>query len=369
MPPGSCRCPRANSRVDALRPPITPVGRHDRRNAAGQGNRGPSGVRRVEAAKRLVTSMLPRHGVASEVRPRTPAASCCPVVDLEAVHQAGSILCCRPAAARRQPGSPSCWPGSSRPACSSAAPATTRRGSPSRRACWRPWAAFVLWALVVAAGRRRVPGRRVHPDRVHRPRRRAPADLPVPAGQLPGRPAARQPGDRAELRLVGRQAQPPPRPPQPRGQGPGHRDRRAGLHRRPGAAPRGVVPRFIARHQAYLFFPLLLLEALQPARRQHPGARPTRLRTAPGETALLAVHVVGYLTARVPGAVAGARRWCSSSSSRRCSASTWAARSRPTTRACRSLDRATTESTSCAGRCSRPATSAAAGSSTSRWAG
>ncbi len=39
---------------------------------------------------------------------------------------------------------------------------------------------------------------------------------------------------------MGGQAQPPPRPPQHRGQGPGHRHRRAGLHRR--AGPRQTQP-------------------------------------------------------------------------------------------------------------------------------
>jgi hypothetical protein len=54
--------------------------------------------------------------------------------------------------------------------------------------------------------------------------------------QRSGRAAARQPGHRAEFRLVGRQAQPPSRPPQHRGQGPGPRARcgrsaPAGAHR------------------------------------------------------------------------------------------------------------------------------------------
>ena len=74
--------------------------------------------------------------------------------------------------------------------------------------------------LVVAAGGGRVPGGGLHPDRVPGPRRRAPADFRLPAGQLRRRRPARQPRHRAELRLVGRQAQPPPRAPQHRGRGP-----------------------------------------------------------------------------------------------------------------------------------------------------
>ena len=66
---------------------------------------------------------------------------------------------------------------------------------------------------------------------------------------------------RAELRLVGRQAQPPPRPPQPRRTRTRTSQRGAGLHRRPGAGRRGVA-RLIARYQAYLFFPMLLLEGV-----------------------------------------------------------------------------------------------------------
>ena len=96
--------------------------------------------------------------------------------------------------------------------------------------------------LVVADRGGRVPGGDLHPDRVPGPRRRAPADLRHPAGQLRRRGPARQPGHRAELRLVGRQAQPPSRAPQHRGRGPRHRGRRAGVHRRPGARQPAALP-------------------------------------------------------------------------------------------------------------------------------
>ena len=114
--------------------------------------------------------------------------------------------------------------------------------------------------VLVAAAHRRLPCRRRHPADLRRPRRRPPADLPQPTGQRPGRPGPRQPAGRDQLRLVGPQAQRPPHQPQPRGARPRHRHRRPGLHRRPG--PRQAGPRrLIARSQAFLFFPLLLLEA------------------------------------------------------------------------------------------------------------
>ena len=102
------------------------------------------------------------------------------------------------------------------------------------------WAAFAVignswWQLA----RRGVPGRDLRPVRLPRPRRRAPAGLPLPAGQLRPRHAVRQSGHRAQLRLVDRQAQPAPRPPEHRGRRPGHHDRRAGVLRRPGAGRPG----------------------------------------------------------------------------------------------------------------------------------
>jgi hypothetical protein len=94
--------------------------------------------------------------------------------------------------------------------------------------------------LVVADRGCRVPGGDLHPDRVPGPRRRAPADFRHQAGQLRRRRPARQPRHRAELRLVDRQAQPPPRPPQHRGRRSRHLRWRVCLHRR--AGPRQPRP-------------------------------------------------------------------------------------------------------------------------------
>ena len=64
---------------------------------------------------------------------------------------------------------------------------------------------------------------------------------------------------------------------------------------RQASAKKGVT-RFIARHQRYLFVPLLMLEAVQlhAASIRALGQRGVRHRT--WETALLALHIVGYLT-------------------------------------------------------------------------
>jgi fatty acid desaturase len=62
-------------------------------------------------------------------------------------------------------------------------------------------------------------------------------------------------------------------------------------------AKRGLVTRFIARHQRYLFFPLLLLEAVQlhVASVQALARRGLRHRT--WEALLLGIHAAGYLAA------------------------------------------------------------------------
>jgi hypothetical protein len=96
--------------------------------------------------------------------------------------------------------------------------------------------------LLVAAGDRRLSGGRLHPDRLRRPRRRPPADLPQPPRQRPGRPGACQPAGRDQLRLVGRQAQRPPHQPQPRGPGPRHRHPGPSVHRRTGPRQAGPSP-------------------------------------------------------------------------------------------------------------------------------
>ncbi|GAA2593403.1 acyl-CoA desaturase [Dactylosporangium fulvum] len=62
-------------------------------------------------------------------------------------------------------------------------------------------------------------------------------------------------------------------------------------------AKRGPVTRFIARRQRYLFFPLLLLEALQLHVSSVRALAGPRLRHRFRETLLLLLHVAGYLAA------------------------------------------------------------------------
>jgi fatty acid desaturase len=57
------------------------------------------------------------------------------------------------------------------------------------------------------------------------------------------------------------------------------------------------LSRFITRHQRYLFLPLLLLESAQLHISSIQALARGRLRHRPAETALLALHVIGYLTA------------------------------------------------------------------------
>ena len=93
---------------------------------------------------------------------------------------------------------------------------------------------------------------------------------------------------------------------------------------------------FITRHQACLFFPLLTLLGARPAAWPASGrCAPATMKRRGLEASLLVVHTVAVPGRAVRGAVARCRPWRSSSCTRRCSASTWAARSRPTTRACR----------------------------------
>jgi fatty acid desaturase len=60
---------------------------------------------------------------------------------------------------------------------------------------------------------------------------------------------------------------------------------------------RGRVNRFIARHQRYLFVPLLLLEAVQLHLSSARALARRGLRNRTWETLLLSVHVAGYLAA------------------------------------------------------------------------
>ena len=163
----------------------------------------------------------------------------------------------------------------------------------------------------------------------------------TPRAQRRGRPDRRQSRRRAELRLVGGQAQPAPRQPQPRGRGPRRRRGRAGLDARPGAGDPGPG-RWMARWQAWLFFPLLLLEGLAPARGQHPGAHRPRPH---GRQAPMRHRVVeaccssrtssATVGAAVRGDVTGARRWLFVVVHQALFGLYLGCRSRPTTRACR----------------------------------
>ena len=165
-----------------------------------------------------------------------------------------------------------------------------------RRRAWYWWqilsmvAAFALvWVGVVGAGQLVVPavarcraraGR--HPVRLPGPRRRAPADLPVADVERVDLPAALRRLRRPRLRLVARQAQPPPRQPQQGGPRPRHRQRGLRLHPR----RRGVLhagSRCLVRPPPGLaVLPPAHPGGPQPARRRHPQAAgaPHRRRTA-----------------------------------------------------------------------------------------
>ena len=129
---------------------------------------------------------------------------------------------------------------------------------------------------------------------------------------------------------------------------------------------RGLL-RFIARYQAFLFFPLTLLEGLQLHVSSVRALSRRGLRYRAGEAALLLVHAAVLLHRGAAGAPAaqGARLRGHPAGALR--ALPRNARSPPTTRACRSW-RPAPGSTSCAARCSPRATCAAAGSPTSCWA-
>jgi len=62
-------------------------------------------------------------------------------------------------------------------------------------------------------------------------------------------------------------------------------------------AKRGPVTRFIARHQRYLFFPLLLLEAAQLHQSSVKALFDRRLRHRTWEAVTLGLHIAGYLSA------------------------------------------------------------------------
>ena len=97
-------------------------------------------------------------------------------------------------------------------------------------------------------------------------------------------PGVRQPAERAQLRLVGAQAQRAPRP----SQRPRHRSGRArgcaGLRRRPGRDRRGLTG-WVTRHQAWLFFPMLTLEAVTSTSRASARCSDPALRAPASEGA------------------------------------------------------------------------------------
>jgi hypothetical protein len=141
--------------------------------------------------------------------------------------------------------------------------------------------------LMVAAGCGRVPGGHVHPGGVLGPRRRAPADFQLPAGQLHSWRPVRQSRHRAELRLVDRQAQPPSRPPQHRRRGPRHHDEGDRLHRQPGTRQPGPAPAGVPL-PGLPVLPAAARRSGQPSRREHPpwpaaipGASPRRRPYSP----------------------------------------------------------------------------------------
>ena len=155
------------------------------------------------------------------------------------------------------------------------APAGVRH--PDRRdarvLCVRLRSHRVARELVVPAARRGRARHRLHPGRLPRPRRRPPADLRQPARNDVLGPHRRQPARRAELRLVGRQAQPAPREPEPRGPRPRHRRRRRSPS--PPSRPRpGPVARSAVHHAppGLVVLPAAHPRGHQPARRQRPVA-------------------------------------------------------------------------------------------------
>jgi hypothetical protein len=90
----------------------------------------------------------------------------------------------------------------------------------------------------------------------------------------------------------------------------------------------------LARYQAWLFFPLLMLEAVHLHAASVKAVARGAVRFRRLEALLLLAHIAGYLTA-VLIVLTPLRRRSSCWSTRACSACTWDAPSHPTTRACR----------------------------------
>jgi fatty acid desaturase len=98
---------------------------------------------------------------------------------------------------------------------------------------------------------------------------------------------------------------------------------------------RGALASWLARWQAPLFFPLMLLRSVGMHVLGISQLLRRRDRASAVEASLIMLHVALYLTV-VLWCSLRSRHWLSSPSSRRSSRCTWASVSRPTTRGCRS---------------------------------
>ena len=178
--------------------------------------------------------------------------------------------------------------------------------------------AFVAGWVAVFAGRRLVvaAARSRSCWRWPPPRSRSSATTPgtgrcsAARAQRGGRAAAGNLGGRAQLRLVGRQAQPAPRQPEPRGRGPGRRRGRAGLDARAGAADRaGSAAGWPAGRRTcssrcccWRASSLHVASIRAIVGRDRTAGTRTPMRHRAVEAVLLVAHTAGYVGAAVRGA-------------------------------------------------------------------
>ena len=196
---------------------------------------------------------------------------------------------------------------------------------------------------------------------VPRTRRRPQADLPNPSRQLRPRTPARQPRVSASATAGGSTSTTGTTPTPTRSSSdPDIGRRRARVHPRPSAG--GTRTRPVDRPGPRpTVLPAAAARGAQPARRRAASAAASDRAASRWLEGSLLLAAPRRLRRRVVFLVLSrCRRSPSSPCTRACSASTWAARSPRTTRACRSSRSPSTSWTSCAGRCSPPATSAAA---------
>ena len=145
---------------------------------------------------------------------------------------------------------------------------------------------------------------------------------------------ARQPRHRAELRLVGRQAQPPPRPPQHEGADPDIAIGALAFTASQARAGRGAWPGWRSATRRTCSSRCCSLRSGQPARGEHPRAgQPGLAPPAPGRRRC-SPSTWPATSPSCSWCSPRSRPSCSSWSSRACSACTWDAPSPPTTRAC-----------------------------------